>query len=79
MLICIYIYSYNAIRLWYKLCSEPILAYAFPSPLAFATARERGVEPTISLKIVISVVRFALGFSGRLIGEGVGTRASLLS
>ena len=48
MLICIYIYSYNAIRLWYKLYSEPILAYAFPVPLAFAshllspTAREAG-------------------------------------
>jgi hypothetical protein len=36
MLICIYIYSYNAIRLWYKLYSEPVLAYAFPVSLAFA-------------------------------------------
>ena len=56
MLICIYIYSYNAIWLWYKLYSEPILAYAFPVPLAFAshllapTARERKSEPTITCK-----------------------------
>ena len=43
MLICIYIYSYNAIRLWYKLYTEPTLDYAFPVPLAFAD-RQGGRE-----------------------------------
>ena len=63
MLICIYIYSYNAIRLWYKLYSEPILAYAFPVPLAFAshllspTAREAG-KPTIT-RYAESLVTFS--------------------
>jgi hypothetical protein len=57
MLICIYIYSHNAIRLWYKLYGEPIFAYAFPVPLPFAshllspTARERGSEPTITSRL----------------------------
>jgi hypothetical protein len=51
MLICIYIYSYNAIRLWYKLYSEPILAYAFPVSLAFADRQGGGKTDSLGWRL----------------------------
>jgi hypothetical protein len=44
MLIYIYIYSYNAIKLWYQLCGEFILAYAFRVSLAFADRQGAGIR-----------------------------------